>query len=230
MDILTPFAAQLHTWDSQLFAIKLPASMDDYWATFSKKTRDRLKGKMRKFEREMQPQFRVTTTTENFDAVLADIEAVDRSRWGAATKFGDAGQRQFLRELIRRSVDAQLARVFTLYAQGKCVAYIVGFLAGDSLKVPYLAHDIELPGNYSVGLINNIMAIEHSISTGLREYDLTRGTEGYKAQLGGELHHNHNWLMYRSAFAKHRAQFNRVVLAPILKTAPVRALYRKIRG
>jgi CelD/BcsL family acetyltransferase involved in cellulose biosynthesis len=218
------FATTVQLRETETYAIALPQSIDDYWATFSKKTRDRLKGKQRKFEREMQPEFRVAIDARNVPAILDDIEAVDRLRWGAATKFNDPAQRGFLRELINDALASGMARVFTLHAGGKCVAFNVGFLCGDSLKVPYLANDITLPGNYSVGLINNVLAIEHCIQNGVREYDLTRGSEGYKSLLGGEPRHNLQCVAYRSRAHAALAAFNRQCVSPLVRNTFTRRL------
>ena len=98
-------------------------------------------------------------------------------------------QREHARQL-RESLEAGLARVFTLHAEGRCVAFNVGFVLGDAIRMPYLAHDATMPGSYSVGLINNLLAIEHCLQSGLKEFDLTRGSEGYKSLLGGEARHH----------------------------------------
>ncbi len=215
--------------ESETYAIPLPASMDDYWATFSKKTRDRLKGKLRKFQREMQTEFRVTTDARTAALLLDEIETVDRARWGAATKFGDDAQRKFLREMITELLAAGIARVFTLYANGRCVAFNAGFLLNGSMKFPYLAHDTSLPGNYSVGLLNNILAIEHCIQNGVREYDLTRGSEGYKSLLGGEARHNVHCVAWRSEAHGALGAFNARVASPLLRNSVTRRMRRWLR-
>lgn len=216
--------------ESETYAITLPASMEEYWAGFSKKTRDRLRGKQRKFEREMKPEFRVHADAAHAAEALDDIERVDRSRWGAATKFGDTRQRAFLRGMITELLEAKVARVFTLHAGGRCVAFNVGFLLHGSMKFPYLAHVTDLPGNYSVGLINNLLAIEHCIAQGVREYDLTRGSEGYKSLLGGAARANVRYLFWRDAQRGALAGFNRKFVAPLLRNSFARRIYRAVRG
>jgi CelD/BcsL family acetyltransferase involved in cellulose biosynthesis len=225
---LGEFGSGAHLRESETYAIPLPATMDEYWAGFSKKTRDRLKGKLRKFQREMQPEFRVATDARNAASLLDEIETVDRSRWGAATKFADVAQRNFLREMIEELLGTGIARVFTLHVGGKCVAFNVGFLLHGSIRFPYLAHDISLPGNYSVGLINNILAIEHCIQNGIREYDLTRGSEGYKSLLGGEPRHNLQCEMYRSRAHRALGAFNAKFLSRLLRNSFTRRIYRSL--
>lgn len=223
------FAGTAVRHESETYAILLPASMDEYWATFSKKTRDRLKGKMRKFQRELPTEFRVATDAQNVAAVLDNLEAVDRSRWGGATKFADPAQRAFLREMIAKSLEAGLARVFTLHAEGRCVAFNVGFVLGDAIRMPYLAHDASMPGSYSVGLINNLLAIEHCLQSGLKEFDLTRGSEGYKSLLGGEARHNVHFVMWRTDLHRMWGDFNRRCISPLLRNRMARRLYRCLR-
>ena len=224
------FGGAITTRRSETFAIPLPATMDEYWATFSKKTRDRLKGKMRKLQREMPTEFRAHLDTRDLALLLDEVEAVDRSRWGAATKFGDDGSRTFLREMIGALMEEKLCRIFTLHVNGRCAAYIVGFVLRGALRIPYLAHDLSIPGNHSIGLINNIFAIEHCIQEGFREYDLTRGSEGYKALLGGEVRHNLHAIVYRGRATEALAGFNRKMVAPLLRNEVTRKLRRMVRG
>jgi len=218
------FTGPQHLRLSERYAIPLPATMEDYWITFSKKTRDRLKGKMRKLQREFSVEFRSFTGGDGLPAVLDEMEAVERARWGAANKFGDTAARNFLRSMITALVQEKRCRIFTLQVDGRCVSYITGFILRSALRIPYLAHDISLPGNHSVGLICNLMAIEQCIREGYREYDLTRGSEGYKSLLGGELRHNCNLLRFRSRMGETLAGFNRRLVAPVLRNRFTRRL------
>jgi CelD/BcsL family acetyltransferase involved in cellulose biosynthesis len=224
------FSGAPRTWLSDRYTIALPATMADYWETFSKKTRDRLKGKMRKLQREFAVEFRSTTDDTNLAAVLDEVEAVERSRWGAANKFNDDASRTFLRSMITALVHEKRCRIFTMYVNGRCMSYIVGFIQRGALRIPYLAHDISFAGNHSVGLICNIMAIEQCIQDGYREYDLTRGSEGYKSLLGGELRHNFSFRLYRSRAGERIADFNQRVISPLLRSRFTRRLRQLVRG
>jgi CelD/BcsL family acetyltransferase involved in cellulose biosynthesis len=224
------FVGPTRTRLSERFTIPLPASMDAYWASFSKKTRDRLKGKMRKMQRECSVEFRSTTGDQNVAQVLDDIELVERNRWGNENKFGDKASRNFMRSMITELVRERRGRIFTLYADGRCVAYIVGFVLRGALRIPYLAHDISLPGNHSVGLISNVMAIEQCIRDGFQEYDLTRGSEGYKSLLRAELRHNFSAVFYRNRARERMAAFNQRWVAPLLRSRLMRRLRQLMRG
>ena len=214
---------------SECYAVSLPGTMEEYWAIFGKKTRDRLKSKMRKFQRESVVEFRSITEDIDLGSVLDDVEAVERARWGGGNQFGDDASRDFLRGMITALVRERRCRVFTLHADGQCVSYIVGFIQRGALRIPYLAHDISLAGNHSVGLICNIMAIELCIGEGYHDYDLTRGSEGYKAQLGGELRYNVSDVIFRNSTCERLADFNRRFLAPILHSCFMRRLRRLVR-
>jgi CelD/BcsL family acetyltransferase involved in cellulose biosynthesis len=132
--------------------------------------------------------------------------------------------------MIAELVKQQRCRIFTLRVDGICRAYIVGFCLRGAFRIPYLAHDPSMLGNFSLSLICNVMAIEQCILEGLHQYDLTRGSEGYKAHLGGVLRQNFSTVVYRNSASECLAGITKKFIAPMLHHRVTRQLRHLVRG
>ncbi len=212
---------------SDTYAIRLPSSVDDYWTKFDKKKAAKLRSEVRKLGRDFKADFRVHNSAGTNLAVLDEVEAVDRNRWGSGSRFAEVSTRSFLRSVIPALQEDGICRIFTLHLNQQCTAYVVGFVSRGCIRIQYTAHDASLPGNYSVGKICNIWAIEDSIRSGLHTYDLTRGSEPYKALLGGEVRHNLHATSFRSHATYLTARINARFLSPVVR--PVFRGYKRFK-
>jgi CelD/BcsL family acetyltransferase involved in cellulose biosynthesis len=186
---------------SDTYRLPLPSTMDEYWRTFSKKTRDRLKNKMRGLHRNFRVEFRVPSTEIEFEEGLKRAEGVHRLRWGASSKFNNCREAEFFRESARALFREGTCRLFLLEINGDCAAFNLGMILGKRICFPYVTHNPFVGGNYSVGLLVNLMVVEHCIGAGFESYDLTRGSEPYKALLGAGPVHNSSVILFRSQAA-----------------------------
>jgi CelD/BcsL family acetyltransferase involved in cellulose biosynthesis len=121
-------------------------------------------------------------------------------------------------------------RAFVLYLDGVPAAFVTGVLVRDSFKVPHVAYDPAVPGKYSVGKVVHFKAIEYCIQEGYREYDLTRGSEGYKRLLGGQSHTNLHLRVYRSRLAMMIEPLASRAVPFVWRQAWLRRLYRGSAG
>lgn len=216
----------VRTWFSDTFQIPLPGAMADYWRQLHKDSRARLQNKMRRLHKDFRVEFRVPAGETEVAAGLADAEKVDRARWGDATKFSAGAEGDFLRAMISELCRAGIGHLFLLYLNGACAAYNVGFLVRERIIFPYVAADFAMGSKYSLGLMNNVLAIESCISRGVKTYDLSRGSESYKARLGGTLSQNLNVSISRSQAARLLGAWNKRTLGPLLQRRWVKSVAR----
>jgi CelD/BcsL family acetyltransferase involved in cellulose biosynthesis len=216
-------------WMSDTYRIQLPSTMDEYWRLLSKKTRERLKSKYRRLQEEFKFEFRVPERSSDLGQILRDVEKVDRKRWGCQSRFEGGRGRDFLCAIIQELFSSGDCRIFLTFLNGDCVAYNIGFQVGDTIQFPYLAADFSVAPNLSVGLVNNVLTIEHCIRSGVRTYDLTRGAEGYKSLLGAELMQSVNVRLHATKFRMSIGAVNQKFLAPLIHRPWLKAV-RKLVG
>ena len=189
----------------ETYAVPLPSTMEEYEESF----RARTSKSYRQFERmgrilrkDYRVEVRVCQTVKEVGDAFPAVRAIDAARWGAGSRYLRKAENEFHTALASAFAERGLYRLFLLTLDDRPAAFIAGFRIRDSFKVPTLAHDPQVAGRYSIGKVLSICAIEHCISEGCREYDLTRGGEQYKRWLGGELHATGGTWIYRSRWAQ----------------------------
>lgn len=215
---------------SVTYRISLPATMDEYWKMLSKKNREGLKYNLRRLYKDFDVEFRVPRVEAELATAMTDIEDIDRLRWGHLSKFNRSQDRQFLCTMIKELFIAGLARLFLMSLNGTCVAYNIGFQVKNRISCPYVACDFAASKTYSMGLLNNILAIEHCIAHGINIYDLTRGGESYKPRLGARLVRSLNVTIVRSSWMWLLADWSQKLVLPPLRSPRGRQFVRWLRG
>jgi CelD/BcsL family acetyltransferase involved in cellulose biosynthesis len=220
--------ATLETWSSETFTVPLPETIDEYVGNLGQRSRRDFNYDRRRLARDFTVEYRVSSTVAEVEDALADIERVDRGRWGDDSRYAVESQRTFLRLLALELAAREMFRAHVLYADGRPVAYVTGAVVRNELKLHSIAHDPGFPSKYSVGKVANFLAIERSIEEGLSHYDLSRGGERYKEWLGGELRSNLHVRLYRSRFDAWFAQRATVASRLLRETTFLRRSYQRL--
>jgi CelD/BcsL family acetyltransferase involved in cellulose biosynthesis len=77
--------------------------------------------------------------------------------------------------------------------------------------------------------VSHFYAIEYAIKRGFQQYDLTRGGEDYKKQLGGTAHTNLHLRIYRSPVDRWLDRTMAQVLTSIRHNPVLRTVYLRLR-
>ena len=164
--------------------ISLPETWEQYLEGLSKKDRHELRRKMRRF-------FEVSRETESYslsapDAVGAAIDDFVRlhriSRQDKA-EFMTPAMERFFRRMAMTLSEENMVRLFFLELDRRRVASVLAFDCGDELWLYNSGYDPAF-ASVSVGLVSKALILRQAIEEGKHCYDLLRGTESYKYDLG----------------------------------------------
>jgi hypothetical protein len=106
-------------WQTQTYAVPLPATVDKYQAQLGPRSRRDFHYDKRLLSKEFSVDFRVCSTLEDLDSTLDAIEIIDRTRWGANSRYCIGSQRDFERSVARALCEMGIYRAFVLYLNGK---------------------------------------------------------------------------------------------------------------
>lgn len=193
-----PVVGPVRRWESQTYAVPLPRTVTQYVESLGPRTQRAYEYDARRLARDFNVGFRAYVELGDLESALDAIETVHRARWGAGSYWNRPADRTFHRMAARRFCEMGVYRAFVLYLNGDPAAFVAGVLVRGSFKVPQVGYDPTVPSRYSVGKVMHFKVIEYCINDGYLEYDLTRGSEGYKRMLGGQLHCNLHARLYRS--------------------------------
>lgn len=162
--------------------IALPSGFEGYVQGLGKKERHELRRKLRRFESAPGTSFRWAEESERA-AVLDRFFALHRLSKGEKAAFMDEGTERFFREVADALGTVGRLRLGVVRAYEQDAAVLFGFAYGDTLALYNAAYDPAL-GSLSIGIASHAFAIRDAIGLGFRVYDLLRGNEPYKYDLG----------------------------------------------
>ena len=169
--------------------VELPDSLDTYVQGLGKKERHELRRKLRRLETGHRVAFRFAGEGERA-AVLDRFVALHRRSRGEKAEFMTEQTERFFRDVAQTLAARGWLRLGVLNLDGEDAAVLFAFAYGGTLALYNAAYDPELAA-LSVGIACHAYALRGAIDEGLRTYDLLRGDERYKYDLGGTDH----WLL-----------------------------------
>jgi CelD/BcsL family acetyltransferase involved in cellulose biosynthesis len=162
--------------------LALSADYETYVQGLGKKERHELRRKLRRFESAPGTSFRWAKDHER-PAVLDRFFALHRLSRGEKAAFMTDDAEAFFRDLADALAAAGWLRLGVVRAYDEDAAVLFGFAYGDTLALYNAAYDPAL-GSLSLGIASHAFAIRDAIAQGLKVYDLLRGDEPYKYDLG----------------------------------------------
>ncbi|HEX6060666.1 MAG TPA: GNAT family N-acetyltransferase [Candidatus Limnocylindria bacterium] len=162
--------------------LDLPASYETYVQSLGKKERHELRRKVRRLEGAGPATFRFATGAERA-TVLDRFFALHRLSRGEKADFMTADVERFFRDVADALTPLDRLRLGVLSFDGADVAVLFGFAIGKVIALYNAAYDPGL-ASLSVGIISHAWAIREAIARGYSTYDLLRGDEPYKYDLG----------------------------------------------
>ncbi len=162
--------------------VALAESFDAYVQGLGKKERHELRRKLRRFEGVPGTGFRWAEERER-PAVLDRFFALHRLSKGDKAAFMTGETERFFRDVSDALAPLGRLRLGVVSAHGEDAAVLFGFAYGHTLALYNAAYDPAL-SSLSLGIASHAFAIRDAIAQGFRVYDLLRGDEPYKYDLG----------------------------------------------
>ena len=162
--------------------IALAADFETYVQSLGKKERHELRRKLRRFESAPGTSFRWAIDHER-PAVLDRFFELHRLSKGDKAAFMTDSTEAFFRDLADALAAAGWLRLGVVRAYDEDAAVLFAFAYGDTLALYNAAYDPAL-GALSLGIASHAFAVRDAIAQGFKIYDLLRGDEPYKYDLG----------------------------------------------
>jgi CelD/BcsL family acetyltransferase involved in cellulose biosynthesis len=162
--------------------LDLPKAYDTYVQSLGKKARHELRRKVRRLESAGRATFRFATGGERA-TVLDRFFALHRLSRGEKAGFMTADVERFFRDIADALAPLDRLRLGVLSFDGADAAVLFGFALGRVIALYNAAYDPGL-ASLSVGIVSHAWAIREAIARGYSTYDLLRGDEPYKYDLG----------------------------------------------
>jgi len=162
--------------------LDLPRSYDAYVNSLDKTERHELRRKVRRLEAAGVARFRFARSAEHA-AMLDRFFALHRLSRGAKADFMSLAVERFFRDVADALAPLDRLRLGVLSFDGTDAAVLFGFALGPVIALYNAAYDPGL-ASLSVGIVSHAWAIREAIADGYTTYDLLRGGEPYKYDLG----------------------------------------------
>jgi CelD/BcsL family acetyltransferase involved in cellulose biosynthesis len=162
--------------------ITLAPDFEMYVQGLGKKARHELRRKLRRFEGTPGTSFRWAKDHER-PAVLDRFFALHRLSKGEKAAFMTPPTERFFRDVADALAPMGLLRLGVVRAHDQDAAVLFAFAYGDTLALYNAAYDPAL-SSLSLGIASHAFAIRGAIAQGFKVYDLLRGDEPYKYDLG----------------------------------------------
>ena len=162
--------------------LSLPDSYDGYVQSLGKKERHELRRKVRRLESAGAASFRFASDRER-GVVLDRFFELHRLSRGEKADFMTPDAEHFFRDIADALAPLDRLRLGVLSFDGVDAAVLYGFSLGRVLALYNAAYDPGL-ASLSVGIVSHAWEIREAIAQGYTTYDLLRGDEPYKYDLG----------------------------------------------
>ena len=163
--------------------LPLPGDFEAYVQSLGKKERHELRRKMRRLEAAGEARFRFATDGER-PAVLDRFFALHRLSRGEKAEFMSEANVRFFRDVADALAPLGRLRLGVVSLDGSDVAVLFAFAYAGTLALYNAGYDPGL-ASLSIGIASHAWAIRAAIAEGgFHTYDLLRGDEPYKYDLG----------------------------------------------
>ena len=160
----------------------LPHEFEAYVQGLGKKERHELRRKIRRLENATRATFRWAADAER-GATLDRFFALHRLSRGEKADFMTPNVERFFRDIADTLAPLGRLRLGVLRAHDQDAAVLFAFAYRGTLALYNAAYDPAL-ASLSIGIVSHAWAIREAIAERLDTYDLLRGDEPYKYDLG----------------------------------------------
>jgi CelD/BcsL family acetyltransferase involved in cellulose biosynthesis len=162
--------------------LRLATDFESYVQRLGKKERHELRRKIRRLERTTKATFRWASDAER-GAALDRFFALHRLSRGEKAAFMTPDVERFFRDIADALAPLDRLRLGVLRAYEQDAAVLFAFAYRGTLAMYNAAYDPAL-ASLSIGIVGHAWAIREAIGERFDTYDLLRGDEPYKYDLG----------------------------------------------
>ena len=162
--------------------LTLPGDFETYVQGLGKKERHELRRKIRRLENATQATFRWASDAER-GTTLDRFFALHRLSRGQKADFMTPDVERFFRDIADALAPLGRLRLGVLRAHDEDAAVLFAFAYRGTLALYNAAYDPAL-ASLSIGIVSHAWAIREAIRERIATYDLLRGDEPYKYDLG----------------------------------------------
>lgn len=162
--------------------VLLPATWNEYFGSFSSKTRNTLRRKWRSLEKEHDIQFKKCNLDDNIADSVHAFSELHQKGWQSRNikgVFADTKAEEFFLDIASIFSKKGWLNLSFLLVDGDLASAVYGFECDQKFYYTIPAFN---PGysKYSPGNLHIMRLVEYSIGKGLKEFDFLRGDEAYK--------------------------------------------------
>ncbi len=175
---------EVHIWDEGVAPrITLPSTVNEYYASLTKKHRHELRRKLRRLYNAGNIEQIELKSPDEIEHHMADFIDLHRGSSIDKNDFMTSEREAFFREAAVKLAEMGITRLYFLTINGEKVATSLAFKVGSTKYLYNSGYDPERSW-LAVGLLNHAINILRSIDEGIKVYDFMRGDERYKYHLG----------------------------------------------
>ncbi len=165
--------------------VTLPSSWPEYLSRLKKKDRHELRRKLRRLDRVKSTRFYTVTDNGQLSQGLESFFELFQLSRGNKAAFMSPQRREFFKTMVHSLAEKGYIRLSFLEVDSVPVASALCFDYGNEL---YLYNSAYNPAyaSLSAGLMVKVFCLREGITEGKRRFDLLRGDEPYKYDLGGQ--------------------------------------------
>jgi CelD/BcsL family acetyltransferase involved in cellulose biosynthesis len=174
----------------------LPQSWEDYLSRLKGKERHELRRKLRRLSQVKSARYYTVEDRDLLSRDLEDFFKLFQQSGPEKMEFMTNQMRGFFKAMARSLAEKGYLRLSFLEVDGIRVAAVICFDYGNELYLYNSGYD---PGYafLSVGLLCKVFCLRECILNGKRRFDLLRGAEAYKYDMGGQDVPIYRCLIYR---------------------------------
>ena len=165
--------------------ILLDGDFEAYVSTLDKKDRHELRRKLRKLPQAGEVELEVLESPADVEPAIDDFLWMLRDSRHDKAEFMTPQMESFFRRLVLNLAGESLIEMIFLKLGGKRTAGVLCF-RGESETLLYNSGYDPAYSGYSVGLLSKALALQRAIEAGQKRFDLLRGRERYKYELGAK--------------------------------------------
>lgn len=182
---LYPSVSKSLLYDEKALAspyVALPATWDEYFSSFSSKTRNTLRRKWRLLKKEHDIQFNKCNTDDNMANSVHAFSELHHKGWQSRNIkgiFDNTKAEGFFLDIANVFSRKGWLNLSFLLVDGNLASAVYGFECDEKFYYTLPAFNPAY-SNYSLGNLQIMSLIEYTIGKGLKEFDFLRGDEAYK--------------------------------------------------
>jgi len=167
------------------YEIELPRTWDEYLSGLSGHQRHELRRKLKRLREGGAFRLRTVEEPGEVHATLNTFLELFRSSRRDKAEFMNRPMTRFFRSMTESMAACGIIRFYLIEVEGKAAASLLCLECSSTTYLYNNGYDRRY-ASLSIGILSKVLSIRDCIERGRKVYDLLKGAEAYKHQLGGK--------------------------------------------